>query len=97
MGPVGKTAIGCLGVCLALFAGLVLFLYFTLFHETHVPYRYRLTISVESDGAVHSGSSVIQVDWGFWSKAFRGWSAVIRATAASLDRVQWWTWARAGP
>lgn len=44
MGPVGKTAIGCLGVCLALFAGLVLFLYFTLFHETHVPYRYRLTI-----------------------------------------------------
>jgi hypothetical protein len=72
MGPVGKTAIGCLRVCLALFAGLVLFLYFTLFHETHVSYRYRLTISVESDGAAHSGSSVIQVDWRFWSKAFRG-------------------------
>jgi hypothetical protein len=72
MGPVGKTAIGCLRVCLALFAGLVLFLYFTLFHETHVSYRYRLTISVESDGAAHSGSSVIQVDWRFWSKAFSG-------------------------
>jgi hypothetical protein len=36
-----------------------------------VSYRYRLTVAVEAGGQVHTGSSVIEVDYQFWPELFQ--------------------------
>jgi hypothetical protein len=52
-------------------------------------YRYRLTISVESDGQVHSGSSVIDVGYLFYPKAlwqlFAPFEDRVRGQAVLID------------
>ena len=52
--------IGCLGMIGAAIAA-TLAAYFILF--PNYTYRYRLTISIETDGQIHSGSSVFEVTW----------------------------------
>lgn len=65
----GKAASGCL-VFIVLLIVSVIVIYWVGFPK--VSYKYRLTVAVESDGRVHSGSSVIEVDYQFWPKALRG-------------------------
>jgi hypothetical protein len=71
-----RAKIGCLGVfgivvafCVALGAGVVLWIHLSF---PTASYRYRLTIAVESDGQVHSGSSVIEVNYRFYPSWFAG-------------------------
>ena len=70
----------------------LVWLYFTYpsyFHLRYPTYthHYRLTLEVEADGEVHTGSGVIAVDWR-WAETpdvYRAWSDTVQGQAVAVD------------
>jgi hypothetical protein len=80
--PVKRGRLTTLVVLLGIGAMVILYNYF---YPTY-SYRYRLTVNVEVDGKVHSGSSVVEVTWrghpeipeaGSYSPELRGQAALV--------------------
>lgn len=74
---------GCLiALVLGIAAMVVLYKHF---YPTH-SYRYRLTVNIEADGKVHSGSSVVEVTWyAHFLPELVSFSPELRGQAALVD------------
>jgi hypothetical protein len=78
---------GCLTAFVALVLGVgALVAGYMLTYPVYA-YRYRLTINIELDGKVHSGSSVIEIGWqeGIKLGDSGGFAPIIRGQAAVVD------------
>jgi hypothetical protein len=91
-----KRRYGCLAVLLVvLLPPLVIglsFYYPSLLHLSapHYTHHYRLTLEVEADGLVHTGSGVIEVVWryrGTWGtpNLYDAWYDTVRGQAVAVD------------
>ena len=78
---------GCLITLVALLFGVVALVVGNSYYYPNYTYRYRLTVNIEVDGKLHSGSSVIEVTWRGGPKIGEGagyWPTV-RGQAALID------------
>ncbi len=76
-----STVLIVIALCVAALVGCYMFNY------PVYTYRYRLTINIELDGKVHSGSSVIEIGWqeGIKLGDAGGFAPLIRGQAAIVD------------